>query len=74
MPSSGSYFLPPDPYTLADDPVVIAFYVLQIIGGNVLIPIMVLASLVQGNRYSRTPLFMNFCGGWIAYSISFLLS
>jgi len=40
----------------------------------VLVPIMVLASFVQGNTYSRSPIFMNFCVGWIVYSVGFLLS
>jgi hypothetical protein len=74
MPRSRSYLLPPDPNTHADDPAIIAFFVLLIVGGNVLIPIMVVASFVQGNKYSRSPVFMNFCAGWIAYSIGFLLS
>jgi len=74
MPNSTSYFISPDPMTPADDPSIIAFFALQIIGGNVLIPIMVLASFVRGNTYSRSPIFMNFCVSWIAYSISFMLS
>jgi len=74
MPNSTSYFLSPDPMSPADGPSIIAFFVLQIIGGNVLIPVMVLASFVRGNKYSRSPIFMNFCIGWIAYSISFMLS
>ena len=74
MPISGSYLLSPDQLTPADDSTIIAFFVLQIIGGNVLIPIMVLASFVQGNTYSRSPIFMNFSVGWICYSIGFLLS
>ena len=74
MSSPRSYILPPDPCTPADDPAIMAFFVLQVIGGNVLIPITVLASFVKGNKYSRSPIYMNFCVGWIAYSISFLLS
>jgi len=74
MLSSGSYLFPPDPNVRADDPVVIAFYALQIIGGNVLVPVMFLASFVQGTKYSRSPIFINFCVGWIVYSIGFLLS
>ena len=74
MPTSGSYLLPLDPHVRGDDPMVIAFFVLQIIGGNVLVPIMFIASFVQGTIYSRSPVFMNFCFGWIVYSIGFLLS
>jgi len=69
-----SYLLSPDSNTPPDDPAIIAFFVLMILGGNVLIPLMVLASFVQGNKYCRSPIFMNFCAGWIAYSIGFLLS
>jgi hypothetical protein len=74
MPSSQSYFLSPDPNTPADDPSIIAFFVLLIIGGNVLMPIMVVASFVRGNKYSRSPLFMNCCVSFIASSVGYLLS
>ncbi len=74
MAGSRSYLLSPDPNVRADDPVIIAFFALQIIGGNVLIPIMVVASFVRGTKYCRSPIFMNYCAGWVAYSIGFLLS
>lgn len=70
MSSALSYL---QPGVRTDDSEAFKFFILLIIGGNVLIPIMVLASFVQGNKYSRSPIFMNFCIGWIVYSTGFLL-
>jgi hypothetical protein len=61
------------PGVRTDDSEALKFFILLIIGGNVFIPIMVLASFVQGNKYSRSPIFMNFSIGWIVYSTGFLL-
>ena len=74
MAGPRSYLLSADPNTPADDPAIVAFFVLMIIGGNVLLPIMVLVMFVQGNKYCRSPIFVNFCISWIIYSIGFLLS
>jgi len=74
MAGSHSYLLPADSQTPADDPAIVAFFVLLILGGNVLMPIMVIVTFVRGNHFTRSPIFINFCVGWIVYSIGFLLS
>ena len=46
--------------------------ILQIIGGQVLLPILILLVLLP-NEISRPPLFVNFCLTFVVYSIIFTL-
>jgi len=51
-----------------------AFFIPLLIGGHILVPIMILAAHISKNRFSRSPIFMNFCYANVGYSTSLLLS
>ena len=48
------------------------FLVLQVVGGQVLLPLLVLA-IIFSKKVSRHPIFTNFCFSWIVSSIFYSL-
>ena len=48
------------------------FLVLQVVGGHVLLPILVL-TIILSKKVSRHPIFINFCMSWIISSVFYSL-
>lgn len=50
------------------------FFILLLIAGHILMPIMIVAAHLTKNRFSKSPILMNFLYANVGYSTSFLLS
>ena len=50
------------------------FFVPLLIAGHILLPIMIVAAHLTKNRFSKSPILMNFCYANVGYCTSFLMS
>lgn len=50
------------------------FFIPLLIVGHILVPIMIVAAHLTKNRFSKSPILMNFCYANVGYCTSFLLS
>jgi len=57
-----------------DATTLLATYAITLLSGQILIPFMVIVALIQRNRYSKSPFFLNFCFLCILYCTGLLLT
>ena len=50
------------------------FFIPLLLAGHIFLPIMIVAAHISKNRFSRSPILMNFCYANVGYCTSFLMS